>query len=48
MPIEGQVKFFSQQNAAGVPQEKGVAVISYTVSVNGDQGSNIKKCMIKT
>ncbi len=41
--MEGQVKFFSPQNTAGVSQEKGVAVTSQTIEVNGDQVSNIKK-----
>ncbi len=40
MWIEGPVKFFSPQNTAGVSQEKGVAVFSQTVKVNGDQDSN--------
>ncbi len=30
---EGQVKFFSPQNAGGVLKEKGVAVISQTIEV---------------
>ncbi len=41
--MEGLVKFFSPQNTAGVSQEKGVAVMSQTVVVNGDQVSNVKK-----
>ncbi len=36
MPGECRVKFFSPQNAAGVSQEKGVAVISQTIEVDGD------------
>ncbi len=36
MQIEGQGNFFSPQNSAGVSQEKGVAVISPTIAVNGD------------
>ncbi len=35
--MEGQVDSFSPQNSAGVLQEKGVAVISQTIEVNGDQ-----------
>ncbi len=34
MSMEGQVKFFSPQNTAGVSQEKGE--ISQTIAVNGD------------
>ncbi len=47
MQIEGSVKFSSAQNTAGVSQEKGVAVMSQTISVDGDQVSNVKKCIIK-
>ncbi len=36
MLMEGQVKFFSQQNTAVVSQEKGIAVISQIIVVNGD------------
>ncbi len=36
MPMEGQVKFFSPHNTARVSQEKGIALISKTVIVNGD------------
>ncbi len=36
MPVEGQVNFFSPQNTAGLSQEIGVAVISQTLEVNGD------------
>ncbi len=36
MLIEGQVKIFNSQNTAGVSSEKGVAVISQTIVVNGD------------
>ncbi len=36
MPIEGQVKFVSLQNTAGVLQEKYVAVSSQTIIINGD------------
>ncbi len=43
MLTEGQVKFFSPQNTAGVSQEKGVEVMSQTNAVNGDQVLNIKK-----
>ncbi len=43
MLMEGQVKFVSPQNTAGVSQEKGVAVISQKIEVNSDQCSNIKK-----
>ncbi len=42
MPMQGQVKFFSLQNTAGVSQEKGVAVMSQTIEVNGDQVLNVK------
>ncbi len=41
--MEGRVKFFTKQNTAGVSQEKGVAVMSQTIVVNGDQILNIKK-----
>ncbi len=41
--MEGQVKFYSPQNTAKVLQEKGIAVISQTVVVNGDQVLNVKK-----
>ncbi len=47
MPMEGQVKFFSPQNTAGVSQEKGAAVITQTIEVNGDQLSNMKKYLVK-
>ncbi len=36
MPMEGQVKFFIPQNAAGVSLKKGITVISQTIVVNGD------------
>ncbi len=36
MWMEGQVKFFSPHNTAGLSQTKGVAVISQTDEVNGD------------
>ncbi len=39
MPMEGQIKFFSPQNTAGVLQEKGVAVTFLTIEANGDQVS---------
>ncbi len=39
MLMKGQVKFFSPQITAQVSQEKGVAVISQTVEVIGDQDS---------
>ncbi len=42
MLIEGQGKFFRPLNAAGVSQEKGVAVISQTV-INGDYDSKVKR-----
>ncbi len=50
MLIERRMKSFSQQNAAGVSQEKGVTVISQTVETNGDQVSNThtKNKSIKT
>ncbi len=35
MLMEGWVKIFSPQNAAGVSQKKGIAVISQTIVVNG-------------
>ncbi len=41
MQVEGQVNFFGPQNTAGVSQEKGFAVFSQIVEVNGDQVSNI-------
>ncbi len=34
MPIKGWVNFYSQQNTAGVSQEKSVAVISQTIEAN--------------
>ncbi len=37
MLMEGQVKFFSPQNAAGVSQEIGVTIV-----LNGDQNSSVK------
>ncbi len=40
--MEGQVKFFSPQNTAGVSKEKGLAVISQIIAVDGDQDSNVK------
>ncbi len=43
MLMEGHKKFFSSQNSAGVLQEKGIAVISQTIAMNGDQFSNVKK-----
>ncbi len=46
MPMEDWVKYFSPQNSAGVSQEKGIAVISYTIEVNGYQELNIKKYRI--
>ncbi len=36
---EVYVKFLSPQNSAGVSQDKGIAVISQTIVVNGDQFS---------
>ncbi len=42
MPMEGQVKFFSTQNIAGVSQEESAAKISQTIDVNGDWVSNVK------
>ncbi len=41
--MEGQVKFLCPQNTAGVSQEKGVAVISRTIVMNGDLDSNVLK-----
>ncbi len=43
MPIKGHVKFFGPQNTTGVSHEKGVAVISQTIKVNGDYVLNVKK-----
>ncbi len=43
MSMEGRVKFFSPQNTDEVLQEKGIAVISQTIEVNGDQDSNERK-----
>ncbi len=43
MLIEGLGKFFIPQNTAGVSQEKGIVVISQTVSVIGEQSSTVKK-----
>ncbi len=43
MLIERWVNFLSPQKAAGVKQEKDVAIISQTIEVNGDQVSNMKK-----
>ncbi len=43
MVMEGQVKFFSPQDSAGVSQEKDIAVISQTVDINGYQDLNIIK-----
>ncbi len=37
--MEGQVKFFSQQNT-GVSQEKSLAVISQTIEANGGKKHN--------
>ncbi len=37
------MKFFSSQNTAGVSQEKGIAVISQTMEVNGDQVLKVQK-----
>ncbi len=41
MLMEGQMKLFSLQKAAGVSQEKGVAENSQTIGVNGDQVLNV-------
>ncbi len=46
--MEGQVKFLSSQNTAGVSQEKGVAGISLRTVVNGDQDSKAKKTTTTT
>ncbi len=43
MQMESHVSFLRPQNAAGVSQENGVAVISQPTEVNGDQFSNIEK-----
>ncbi len=40
MLMEGQVKFFSLQNTAGLLQEKGIAIIPQTTEKNGDLFSN--------
>ncbi len=42
MLMLGKVKFFSQQNTAGVSQEKGTPVISQITEANGDSFSNIR------
>ncbi len=42
------VKIFSPQNTAGISQEKGVAVISSTIEVNGDLYLNVKNPHNKT
>ncbi len=48
MLMEGWVKFFSPQNAVvWVSQEKGVAVMSQTMAVNGDQFWNINETLKK-
>ncbi len=47
MPMEGQVKFLSSWNTAGVSWEKGVAVISQTIIANGDQVLKVKKILTK-
>ncbi len=41
--MKRRVKFFSPHDTAEDSQEKGVAVISQTTEVNGDQFSNVKK-----
>ncbi len=46
MLMDGWVKFFSPQITAGVLQEKGVAIMSQTTELNGDQFSNVKKYLV--
>ncbi len=36
MLMEGWVKFISPQNTTGVSQEKGIAVVSQIIEMNGD------------
>ncbi len=43
MPMGGWVKLFTPQNTAEVLQQKGIAVISQTIKVNGDKNLNIEK-----
>ncbi len=47
MLIEGQVKFYSPQNSAGVSQEKGAELIFQTIEAIGDQFLNQKKHILK-
>ncbi len=47
MLMEGQVKFFSPLNSAGVSLENGDIVMSQTNAVPGDKDSSINKSMKK-